>query len=649
MLISDVSASIQTLDAAALQQLSPALQGRIREAGQTGKARVILEDAQQVQSLSLDEFLQQAPEMGTQTRAYMVTSAEGRPMVVPLARLSRVALEQALDQLSQRALTPLPDPLLADLRALRSKVQQRGVAVDIGPELSAEDRRRLAADAERHDFAANWRVEALGLDEDAFVERFAREQLADGSFSYAIPPELCRELFARIGPDKAIDTWPRLEQALRELGVPETRIQALHAEQIEAFENQLAKEDRLIGEPFAEPAAYTDSDIDRGELFQSLGQDQVLSLDEFTDLMSGVVEDGVSTYAVPPETCHLILKAVGQQILNWDVFTKVFRDVGVPEANIAKIYAKVAAHFVARAKVPDNSVLYIASRPQALPGLDLDGEVSKLRQHLGRQNVVAVHDPSLAEIEALIKTGKFSRVWVAGHGIDGQVCLTDQQGRRKDTVNAELARVLASHPAVKAVMASICWGAFGGQASLVDQLQKNGVQAAGYESAVDDSFAVWISEKVAAKLQAGKSFPLAVREAFLESDANPGKQPKPSQDPEHYLDNLSAPALQQAHSIAAKIASEVEGCYGSDKAEKQARLQRIIQEYPGLQPILAYIAQLQKGDAAQAKALLSAHPEMQQVAKALAADWKSRPASLTPPQIPGYVAELVRKAVDYHV
>ncbi|HEY9840591.1 MAG TPA: hypothetical protein V6D23_09065, partial [Candidatus Obscuribacterales bacterium] len=47
--------------------------------------------------------------------------------------------------------------------------------------------------------------------------------------------------------------------------------------------------------------------------------------------------------------------------------------------------------------------------------------------------------------------------------------------------------------------------------------------------------------------------------------------------------------------------------------------------------------------------LLSAHPEMQQVAKALAADWKSRPASLTPPQIPGYVAELVRKAVDYHV
>lgn len=650
---------LHSLDAKGLQALSPALRGRIQQAESAAEPQILVEDASHgVSSLSLSQYLQAQKPLPASSQAFLVSSASGQTLVIPLAKLSRQHLIQALAQ-NECGPSDLPEPLRAGLEALRSQVQQAGRGITISDQKpEAIDDPAAKARAEKRaqqDFEQKWSPELLDLDEAAFVARFAREPRAQGGMSYALPPELLQELFSRIGPEAEIRTWKQLETALRAIGIPEPKLQQFCSEQRKVFESAQAERKAIEGQPFNKPLSFSDPTFERGEFFQSLWLDQALTEADFVDLMATVFEDGVSQYAVPPETCKAILKSLGKQLGNWDMFQKAFRDVGVPAANVEKIYARVVAHCVARAKVAPDSVLFIASKPSGMPWLNLSEEAAKLRKHLGAKRVIVAKDPSLPEIEALIKTGRFRHVWVSGHGSDGEVLLTNQQGNVKTTASADLARVLASHPAVRSVMASICWGAFGGSSSLVDQMRARGVTAGGFESTLNDDYAVWFSGEIGEKMSQGKSFDQALREAFHEGEAayktrKPGGAGfRPLSTAGEYVPPITTVSMHRAFGIAQRIGFDLISNYPPSSSSGHAKMERIFHEYPGLKPVLAYFEAMMQGDSQGCKALLKARPELKPLARALEADWKVRPKGNEPKARQDFVTTLLSRAVNFHV
>jgi hypothetical protein len=160
--------------------------------------------------------------------------------------------------------------------------------------------------------------------------------------------------------------------------------------------------------------------------------------------------------------------------------------------------------------------IYVNPRP--LPGrrtrkrpLDLRGEYGWVRERL--KDVAVVRDPTVGLLSAIVATGRFQQVWISGHGEPGQVIFTGQDGNMVRVSAQDIAQAVSSSPSVKSVIGSVCWGAFGGEKSVVDTIAAHGPSAMGFEAPVLDSDATHVSVLVAEKLAAGVPLAKAVEEA----------------------------------------------------------------------------------------------------------------------------------------
>src|SRR6185503_20727430 len=77
----------------------------------------------------------------------------------------------------------------------------------------------------------------------------------------------------------------------------------------------------------------------------------------------------------------------------------------------------------------------------------------------------------------------------------------------------EIAQAVSNSPSVKSVIGSVCFGAVGGEKSVVDTIAAHGPSAMGYEAPVYDADAIAMSTTIAEKLAAGVPLTKAVEEA----------------------------------------------------------------------------------------------------------------------------------------
>ncbi len=152
----------------------------------------------------------------------------------------------------------------------------------------------------------------------------------------------------------------------------------------------------------------------------------------------------------------------------------------------------------------DADVLYIGSNitNSGADHLNLQQEYRGIGKHL---KVKVMLNASLEAISAMIATGRFKTVILGGHGLPGQVVVTDQDGSGWGMEAEALANVLASHPSVKAVIANICFSARGKEHALTTQLSERGIASIGHTVAIHDQDAIFIGCELARLLAEGHS------------------------------------------------------------------------------------------------------------------------------------------------
>jgi hypothetical protein len=175
------------------------------------------------------------------------------------------------------------------------------------------------------------------------------------------------------------------------------------------------------------------------------------------------------------------------------------------------IYFKMAGLFAGGLARGRSGTLFVGSAPTNTQRLDLEGEYGVVREHLN--DVAIVRDPTVGLLRAIVATGRFEQVWISGHGLPGEVIFTGEDGLMVRVPAQDIAQAVSNSPAVKAVIGSVCYGAFGGQKSVVETIAAHGPSAMGYEWRVQDDHATAMSTMIAEKLAAGVPLTKAVEEA----------------------------------------------------------------------------------------------------------------------------------------
>ena len=175
------------------------------------------------------------------------------------------------------------------------------------------------------------------------------------------------------------------------------------------------------------------------------------------------------------------------------------------------IYFKMATDFAGGLARGRNGTLFVASEPKNLPGLDLRNEYGWVRESL--KDVAVVRDPTVGLLSAIVATGRFEQIWISGHGEPGEVAFTGKDGDMVTVSAQDIAQAVSNSPSVKSVIGSVCWGAFGGEKSVVDTIAAHGPSAMGFEAPVHDADAIAMSKMIAEKVAAGVPVAKAVEEA----------------------------------------------------------------------------------------------------------------------------------------
>ncbi|MEZ0370586.1 MAG: hypothetical protein ACAI44_15960, partial [Candidatus Sericytochromatia bacterium] len=310
---------------------------------------------------------------------------------------------------------------------------------------------------------------------------------------------------------------------------------------------------------------------------------------------------------LPPETCKRIFESLGKSINSWEELEGALREVGVDQDRIQSIYRHQVTRFVQQQQIPEDAVLFLANANPR--DLSMEAEAALLKKEFGERKVIVVKRPTLEEIAALVQSGRFSRVWVAGHGHPGQTVLTDAQGDAKNVENSLVVKALSSHPAVKMVMGSICFGAFGGeQTSLIGQFAAKGIDAVGYEISVKDGYALEMSKRVAQASKNGKSVTSAATQAYQATEHSSYAtgvirlQPQPSE-----------PRRLQEHTRNLLAQRFYDQAFFPEDPQLQAELQASLKQFPALKPLQELLMALQKRDLQAAGRLLAAHPQLKPV------------------------------------
>ena len=175
------------------------------------------------------------------------------------------------------------------------------------------------------------------------------------------------------------------------------------------------------------------------------------------------------------------------------------------------IYSRMATDFAGGLARGRNGTLFVASAPTDVPSLDLRGEYGWVRESL--KDVAVVRDPTVGLLSAIVATGRFEQIWISGHGQPGEVIFTGQGGETVHVSAQDIAQAVSNSPSVKSVIGSVCWGAFGGEKSVVETIAAHGPSAMGFEAPVYDADATAMSKMIAEKVAAGVPVIKAVEEA----------------------------------------------------------------------------------------------------------------------------------------
>jgi hypothetical protein len=143
--------------------------------------------------------------------------------------------------------------------------------------------------------------------------------------------------------------------------------------------------------------------------------------------------------------------------------------------------------------LPPNSLLYVAFGPENMPKLDLAEEITALQG--GIDNLVVVWNPSRLALRMLTGSGAFSSAVVAGHGGEGGMFMTDQEGRGVPTPADEFASLFAG-TSIETVFLNACNG-LKGENSVADALNEVGVSVLGWVEKVGDDDAIAAAEQLA--------------------------------------------------------------------------------------------------------------------------------------------------------
>ena len=262
------------------------MQRRLQEAADRPGADIVLErENQSTWRMSLTDYLKQSETMGFSDKARLVIDTPQGAIVLDLKKLSKYELLQAMNRFAEHPVAPLSDDLVQELGNLRQQIMGKLKPND--PNWDLRQEYPTVPLTEVKPFEDRWRAgdlpETLGF--EGFCDLVNRVTTADGSKTYALPPDLIEPVFQQLG--KQIQTWSQLRAALQGLGLPDANIHKLYQKSVEPFIEHLRDE-----VPLAPIASFQDLSLDRGELFQGIKRPGGLSVEAFADLVGSTGSGG---------------------------------------------------------------------------------------------------------------------------------------------------------------------------------------------------------------------------------------------------------------------------------------------------------------------------------------------------------------------
>lgn len=330
-----------------------------------------------------------------------------------------------------------------------------------------------------------------------------------------------------------------------------------------------------------------------------------LELKQFSDLLGFKGE--------PSKAVQSVFLRLGRDIHTWADLSHALESSNVQVESYRGL-ASYQAQLILKAQ-PNGSTLFIASQPKDQDPISLTQEKELLQGQFEHGAFFALEDPGPIEIDGFIQSGRFSQVWVSGHGVPGSVVLSNSDGNTKLLPHEVFVDLLKGHPAVKEVVSNICSGGIGGDHSLIALLQAVGIKATGYEAPVQDSVALQLASVVNKHIQTGKGIAQAVEDSFhevypkrqglLETTGTAYGLPR-------YI--VAASAKEQADQIGDELAAMVVRALENNNP---TALKRYLVEYPGLVNVFAWVTALHEKNDALARELSIDYPELLLVKKDL--------------------------------
>jgi hypothetical protein len=313
----------------------------------------------------------------------------------------------------------------------------------------------------------------------------------------------------------------------------------------------------------------------------------------------------------PSKALQSVFLRLGRDIHTWSDLSHAIESSDL-KVESYRALATYQAQVLLKAQ-PNGSTLFIANQPKDQSVISLAQEKELLQKQFKPEAFFSLEDPAPIEMDGFIQSGRFSQVWVSGHGVPGSLVLSNGDGETQFLAHQDFVDLLKGHPAVKEVVTNICSAGIGGDHSLIALLQQVGIKATGYEAPVYDSVALQLAGVIHKHVQAGKGIAQAVedsfhevypkRQGFLETNTTAYGLPR-------YL--VAASAKVQADKIGDEISGMVVRAL---EKNNPTALKRYLSEYPGLVNVFAWVTALQDKHDAQARELSIDYPELLLVKK----------------------------------
>ena len=153
----------------------------------------------------------------------------------------------------------------------------------------------------------------------------------------------------------------------------------------------------------------------------------------------------------------------------------------------------------------EDATLVIANGPEDLKQLNHEGEADQIAaaQGEGRQTVV-LWNPSQEALQAMLSKGGFRDVVVSGHGEEGVVYMTGEDGEAV-AVDGETFAGMFEGSNVENVFLNVCQG-MGGEDSVAQAMSDIGINAMGWMGSVNDGTATEGAADWAENIADGSSY-----------------------------------------------------------------------------------------------------------------------------------------------